>query len=69
MLFTDGLLEVVRDDDQMFGVERVRAVVAASGGGPDRVVSGLVNAATVFRGAGQEGLADDCTIVALEVGA
>jgi serine phosphatase RsbU (regulator of sigma subunit) len=67
LLYTDGIVEAMRPDDEMFGLDRLQAVVAAGANGPDRLVSGVLEAAAAFTGRPDDGFADDCTIVALEV--
>jgi len=71
VLYTDGVVEAIRGDGEMYGVERLCALVARSAGGPDAMLSAVVEAAAAFarRRGPDPGFADDCTLVALEVGA
>jgi hypothetical protein len=68
VLYTDGVTEVMRRDGDMFGLERLSALVGASRGGPDALLSAIMVAVTEFADRGDAPLDDDCTLVALEVG-
>ena len=39
LFYTDGVIEAMRADDELFGMERLRRVVAASKDGPSRSAS------------------------------
>ena len=68
LLYTDGITEAMRNDDEMFGVERLRAVMSSSIDGADRMASTVIDAAAAFRGGEAAGFEDDCTLVGLVVG-
>ncbi|MGE5814404.1 MAG: PP2C family protein-serine/threonine phosphatase [Acidobacteriota bacterium] len=68
LLFTDGVIEAMRPDDAMFGVERLREVVGAATDGPVRLATAVIDAAAGFSGRTETGFDDDCTVVAIEIG-
>jgi serine phosphatase RsbU (regulator of sigma subunit) len=68
VLYTDGITEAMRADEEMFGVERLREIVAGSLDGIDRLASSIIDAAMAFRGHGDSAFEDDCTLVMLAVG-
>jgi sigma-B regulation protein RsbU (phosphoserine phosphatase) len=67
VMYTDGITEAMRSDDEMFGVARLQEAIAASGAGAHGVASAIMAAATAFTGAGGAGFEDDCTLVVLEM--
>jgi serine phosphatase RsbU (regulator of sigma subunit) len=67
VLYTDGVTEAIRPDDEMFGVERLQDVVASSGAAADGVATAIIAAVTAFKGGASAGLEDDCTLVVLEL--
>jgi serine phosphatase RsbU (regulator of sigma subunit) len=67
VMFTDGVTEAMRPDDEMFGEDRLRQVIATSGSGADGVASAIIAAAVAFRGGDISRLDDDCTLVVLEL--
>jgi phosphoserine phosphatase RsbU/P len=68
VLYTDGLVEAMRPDGEMFGVERLSESLGRSPGDPDAFLTALVAAVSDF--AGRQGAAfdDDCTLVAVDAG-
>jgi serine phosphatase RsbU (regulator of sigma subunit) len=68
VLYTDGLVEAMRADGEMFGVERLSALVTRSRVRPEMLLSELVAAASDFVGRPGAAFDDDCTLVALEAG-
>jgi phosphoserine phosphatase RsbU/P len=65
--YTDGCVEMENDDEDMFGSERLEALVAASGHrSTDEVLVAVEQAISAFRG-GRE-LFDDATMMAVRVG-
>jgi serine phosphatase RsbU (regulator of sigma subunit) len=67
LMYTDGITEAMRGDEEMFGVERLREVVSASRDGAERLASDAIDAAAAFRGRHAAGFEDDCTLVVLEM--
>ncbi|MFO7692076.1 MAG: SpoIIE family protein phosphatase [Vicinamibacterales bacterium] len=62
VLYTDGVVEVMNADGEMFGIDRLEAVIRQSRGASSRdVVQAVVDATRVF--AGREGYEDDFTLV------
>lgn len=68
LLYTDGVVEAMRADGAMFGADRLSALVANVQGGPEALLSAVIEALAGFAGRRTEGFDDDCTLVALEVG-
>jgi serine phosphatase RsbU (regulator of sigma subunit) len=68
VLYTDGLVEAMRADGEMFGVERLSALVTRARVRPEALLSELVAAACDFVGRPAAAFDDDCTLVALEAG-
>lgn len=70
VLYTDGVVEAMRADGEMYGVERLSALVASCAGGPEEMLSAVVKAVAGFahRPGPEPSFDDDCTLVALEVG-
>lgn len=68
LLYTDGVIEAMRADDEMFGVERLREVVGAATDGPVGLAAAVIDAAAGFSGRTETGFDDDCTVVAIEIG-
>jgi sigma-B regulation protein RsbU (phosphoserine phosphatase) len=68
VLYTDGIVEAMRADDEMFGVERLFTVVASAGDGTSSVASAAIDAVMRFRGRSDATFADDCTIVTIQIG-
>ncbi|HSL23107.1 MAG TPA: SpoIIE family protein phosphatase [Vicinamibacterales bacterium] len=66
LMYTDGITEAGGAGDELFGVDRLRAIVAESRGGAERLASMVIEAATTFRRRGDLALDDDCTLVAIE---
>jgi serine phosphatase RsbU (regulator of sigma subunit) len=65
--YTDGCVEMENEAAEMFGAERLEALVAASGhGSADEVLMTVENAIATFRG-GRD-LFDDATMMAVTVG-
>lgn len=65
LLYTDGITDALRQDDQEFGLQRLKAVVMASHELPaDQMVSGIMDAVRNF--AGNEPPFDDQTIVVVK---
>jgi serine phosphatase RsbU (regulator of sigma subunit) len=67
LLYTDGVVEAMRADDEMFGMERLRGVVASSRNGANRLAADVIDAAATFSGRRDLGFDDNCTVVAIEV--
>jgi serine phosphatase RsbU (regulator of sigma subunit) len=65
-LYTDGLVEAMRADGEMFGVERLSALVGRPAVDPDQLLSEVVAAVSDFAGRQGRGFDDDCTLIALE---
>jgi len=65
-LYTDGLVEAMRADGEMFGVERLSALLGRSVVDPDKLLSEVVAAVSDFAGRQGRGFDDDCTLIALE---
>jgi sigma-B regulation protein RsbU (phosphoserine phosphatase) len=68
LLYTDGVVEAMRADDEMFGMDRLREVVATAADGPGRLAADVIDAAAAFTGRREAGFEDDCTVVAIEIG-
>lgn len=68
LLYTDGVVEAMRPDGTMFGEERLSALVAGAPGGPEGLLSAIVDEVTAFTGRRDEGFEDDLTLLAVEVG-
>jgi serine phosphatase RsbU (regulator of sigma subunit) len=65
--YTDGCVEMENESGEMFGSERLEALVAASGGGSaDQVLVAVEQSIAAFRG-GRD-LFDDATMMAVTVG-
>jgi sigma-B regulation protein RsbU (phosphoserine phosphatase) len=61
--YTDGCVEMENDSDEMFGADRLAALLAgARGGTPDEVLGRIEAAVTAFRGAREP--FDDATMMA-----
>jgi phosphoserine phosphatase RsbU/P len=60
-LFTDGITEAVNTGQELFGVERLTAVLAPHPAGADRLKDAVVEAVRRFRGAAPQ--SDDLTLV------
>lgn len=67
VLYTDGLVEAMRSDGEMFGVDRLSALAVAAPAGPDAFIDAAFAAASAFRGRDGQPFDDDCTMVILEV--
>jgi phosphoserine phosphatase RsbU/P len=67
VMFTDGVTEATRSDDEMFGQERLQQVIATSRAGADGLASAIIDAAVAFRGGDVSRFDDDCTLVVLEL--
>jgi serine phosphatase RsbU (regulator of sigma subunit) len=67
VFYTDGLVEAMRSDDEMFGLERLQAVVGSSKNGADTLAAQLIDAAAAFSGRRDTGFEDDCTVVTIEI--
>ena len=65
VMLSDGLGDAERDDGERFGDDRVNETVAATAGGPDAVVRGLLDATAAFTG--QSPQADDQTLLAVSL--
>jgi serine phosphatase RsbU (regulator of sigma subunit) len=57
----------MRDDGEMFGAERLAALVAREPAGPDAFIDAAFAAASTFRGRNGAPFDDDCTMVILEL--
>jgi sigma-B regulation protein RsbU (phosphoserine phosphatase) len=66
VLCTDGVVEAMRQDGEMFGVERLSGVIAQPHDGLDGLLSSVMSAVTRFAGRGGP-LDDDSTMIALEI--
>lgn len=71
VLYTDGVVEAMRADGEMYGSERLSALVACSARGPDAMLSAVIDDVAGFVGCPgrNPSFDDDFTLVALEVGA
>jgi serine phosphatase RsbU (regulator of sigma subunit) len=67
LLYTDGVIEAMRSDGEMFGVDRLSAVVATYRGDVDGMLAAVVRDVTAFSGRKVTSLEDDCTMVAIQV--
>ena len=66
VLYTDGLVEAMRTDEDLFGVERLSALVARRGGAPDGLVADVFDAVATFAGRPGASFEDDCTLILVE---
>lgn len=68
--YTDGCVETENEADDMFGTDRLEALLVSIGAGgqpdPDRVLQHVEEAITAFRGSREPG--DDATMMAVRVG-
>jgi serine phosphatase RsbU (regulator of sigma subunit) len=67
LLYTDGVVEAMRPDDEMFGLERLQGIVASATDGSGELASRVIDAAASFSGRAATGFDDDCTVVAIEI--
>jgi serine phosphatase RsbU (regulator of sigma subunit) len=68
LLFTDGVIEAMRSDGEMFGVDRLSAIVASYQGDVNGLLDAVVRDVSVFSGHTATSLEDDCTMVAIQIG-
>lgn len=68
LLYTDGVMEAMRPDGEMFGVDRLSAIVANHRGDVDGMLGAVVRDVSAFSGRSATNLEDDCTMVALQLG-
>jgi serine phosphatase RsbU (regulator of sigma subunit) len=69
LLYTDGVMEAMRTDGEMFGVERLSAILASHQGDMNGLLAAVVRDVSAFSGHDLTSPEDDCTMVAVEVGA
>ena len=67
VLYTDGIVEAMRVDGEMFDVERLSTNAVNVPAGPEVFVDATIKAVSAFAGRTDAAFDDDCTIVALEV--
>jgi len=67
LLFTDGVVEAMRPDGEMFGVERLSVLLADGPDDVEALLSAAVREMLAFSKRDSTSLEDDCTLVALEV--
>jgi phosphoserine phosphatase RsbU/P len=68
LLYTDGVIEAMRADGEMFGVDRLSAIVAAEQGGMNGLLTAVVDDVSAFSGRTATSPEDDCTMVAIKLG-
>jgi sigma-B regulation protein RsbU (phosphoserine phosphatase) len=68
LLFTDGVVEAMRPDGEMFGLERLSALVADYAGDVDGLLDAILGDVFAFSRHTATSLEDDCTLVAVSVG-
>lgn len=69
VLYTDGAVEAMRGDGEMFGPERLAELIASSREPPDALASAIVRSISAFAGRDGGALDDDCTVILIEVAA
>jgi serine phosphatase RsbU (regulator of sigma subunit) len=67
LLYTDGVVEAMRADAAMFGPERLATLLAGEQGGPEALLTSVVERVTAFTGRRGGDLEDDLTLLAVEV--
>jgi serine phosphatase RsbU (regulator of sigma subunit) len=68
LLYTDGVLEAMRSDGEMFGVDRLSGIVANDQGDVDGMLGAIVREVSAFSGRSATNPEDDCTMVAIQIG-
>lgn len=66
ILYTDGIIEAMRLDGEMFGPERLSMLAASTPDGPESFVSATIEALSAFADRRSPGFDDDCTMVVFE---
>jgi serine phosphatase RsbU (regulator of sigma subunit) len=67
LLYTDGVVEAMRADAAMFGEERLSVLVAGATGGPEALLSAVVDQVSAFTGRRGGDFEDDLTLLAVEM--
>jgi len=67
LLYTDGVTEALGAGEEMFGLERLTAVMTGGAVGPEALLTSVIDAVRNFTGRPESSFEDDCTLVALEV--